>query len=141
MEQLLTEALDAGFLGMSAQQLLFDKLDGELCRSRTLPSTYAGGAEMRGLRRILRRRGRALQAGPDASHPHTIVIEALRSIGLLGRSPLKTSLLSAADIKAIPFVIHLMRGLARGGQPARRPTSAGSTCRCRSRCTPTASTW
>jgi N-acyl-D-aspartate/D-glutamate deacylase len=112
MEQLLTEALDAGFLGMSAQQLLFDKLDGELCRSRTLPSTYAGGAEMRGLRRILRRRGRALQAGPDASHPHTIVIEALRSIGLLGRSPLKTSLLSAADIKAIPFVIHLMRGLA-----------------------------
>ncbi|WP_104108160.1 amidohydrolase family protein [Nocardioides sp. 616] len=112
MQQMLTDALDAGFLGMSAQQLLFDKLDGEVCRSRTLPSTYAGGAEMRGLRRILRRRGRALQAGPDATHPHTIVLEALRSIGLPGRAALKTSLLSAADIKAIPFVIHLMRGLA-----------------------------
>src|SRR6478735_12366941 len=67
MERMLTEALDAGFVGMSAQQLLFDKLDGDLCRSRTLPSTYAKGKEMRGLRSILRRRRRALQAGPDAS--------------------------------------------------------------------------
>ena len=112
MERMLTEALDAGFVGMSAQQLLFDKLDGDLCRSRTLPSTYAKWREMRGLRAILRRRRRALQAGPDASHPHTIVTQALGSIGL-GGPALRTSLLSAADIKAIPFVIHLMRPLAR----------------------------
>ena len=41
MEQMLAEALRAGFVGMSSQQLLFDKLDGDTCRSRTLPSTYA----------------------------------------------------------------------------------------------------
>ena len=63
---------------------------------------------------------RALQAGPDASHPHTIVTQALGSIGWFGKPALRTSLLSAADIKAIPFVIHLMRPLARGRQPARR---------------------
>jgi N-acyl-D-aspartate/D-glutamate deacylase len=112
MEQMLDEALDAGFVGMSAQQLLFDKLDGDLCRSRTLPSTYAKGKEMRGLRSILRRRRRALQAGPDASHPHTIVTQSMGSIGWFGKPALRTSLLSAADIKAIPFVIHLMRPLA-----------------------------
>ena len=112
MERWLAEALDAGFVGMSAQQLLFDKLDGDLCRSRTLPSTYAKSREMRRLRRILRDRGRVLQAGPDASHPHTILTQALASIGGPTRRPLKTSLLSAADIKAIPFVIHLMRALA-----------------------------
>ncbi|KQW53492.1 hypothetical protein ASC77_04210 [Nocardioides sp. Root1257] len=112
MESMLDEALDAGFVGMSAQQLLFDKIDGDLCRSRTLPSTYAKTKEMRGLRSILRRRRRALQAGPDASHPHTILTQALGSIGLLGRPALRTSLLSAADIKAIPFVIHLMRPVA-----------------------------
>lgn len=111
MERMLTDALDAGFVGMSAQQLLFDKLDGDLCRSRTLPSTYAAGREMRGLRRILRRRGRALQAGPDVGRPQTVVTQAFGSLGLFGR-PLKTSLLSAADIKAIPFVIYLLRGLA-----------------------------
>lgn len=115
METMLTEALDAGFVGMSAQQLLFDKLDGDTCRSRTLPSTYAKWREMRRLRAILRGRGRALQAGPDATHPHTIVTQAVGSIGVpfIGRGkPLKTSLLSAADIKAIPFIIHLMRALA-----------------------------
>lgn len=112
MEDMLTEALDAGFVGMSAQQLLFDKLDGDVCRSRTLPSTYAKWREMRGLRKILRSRERALQAGPDASHPHTIVTQALGSIGFGRTKPLKTSLLSAADIKAIPFIIHLMRLLA-----------------------------
>ncbi|MGY2704184.1 N-acyl-D-amino-acid deacylase family protein [Nocardioides sp. HB32] len=113
MERMLAEALDAGFVGMSAQQLLFDKIDGDLCRSRTLPLTYAKGKEMRGLRSILRRRRRALQAGPDASHPHTIITQAVGSIGWFGRPALRTSLLSAADIKAIPFVIHLMRPLAR----------------------------
>lgn len=112
MEEMLTEALEAGFVGMSAQQLLFDKLDGDLCRSRTLPSTYAKGREMRRLRRILRDRGRALQAGPDVGRPHTVLSQAFGSIGLGRRAPLKTSLLSAADIKAIPFVIHLLRGLA-----------------------------
>ena len=112
MERMLNEALDAGFVGMSAQQLLFDKLDGDLCRSRTLPSTYAKGKEMRGLRSILRRRRRALQAGPDASHPHTIGVQALGSIGWFGKPALRTSLLSAADIKAIAFVIHLMRPIA-----------------------------
>jgi N-acyl-D-aspartate/D-glutamate deacylase len=111
LERWLAEALDAGFVGMSAQQLLFDKLDGDLCRSRTLPSTFAKSREMRGLRRILRNRGRVLQAGPDASHPHTILVQALHSIGAW-RRPLKTSLLSAADLKAMPFIIYLMRGLA-----------------------------
>ena len=113
MEAMLAEALDAGFVGMSAQQLLFDKLDGDLCRSRTLPSTYTRGREMRGLRGILRRRGRALQAGPDASHPHTIVTQALGSIGLF-RRPLKTSLLSAADVKSNPYAIWAMGPVARG---------------------------
>jgi N-acyl-D-aspartate/D-glutamate deacylase len=31
MERMLSEALRAGFVGMSSQQLLFDKLDGDVC--------------------------------------------------------------------------------------------------------------
>ncbi|MET0698166.1 MAG: hypothetical protein ABWY93_00765, partial [Mycobacterium sp.] len=65
MERWLTDAMDAGFLGMSSMQLLFDKLDGEVCRSRTLPSTYAKPRELRRLKSILRSRGRVLQSGPD----------------------------------------------------------------------------
>ena len=112
MESMLTEALDAGFLGMSSQQLLFDKLDGDVCRSRTLPSTYAKGREQRRLSSILRARERVLQSGPDITHPQSLVTQAVNSLGI-GRPQLKTSLLSAADIKAIPAVIHAMGPLAR----------------------------
>lgn len=111
MENMLSEALDAGFVGMSAQQLLFDKIDGETCRSRTLPSTYASARERRRLNAILRRRGRVLQAGPDPTNPRSIGGFALGSAAV-GRRKLKTSLLSAADIKSNPFVIHLMRPIS-----------------------------
>ncbi|HWJ09613.1 MAG TPA: amidohydrolase family protein [Nocardioides sp.] len=113
MEADLVDALDEGFVGMSSQELLFDKLDGETCRSRTLPSTYAKGRERRRLNRVLRARGRALQGGPDVSHPQSLVRMAFASAGW-GRKPaLKVSLLSAADIKAIPMVARLFPLLAR----------------------------
>ncbi|WP_063024445.1 N-acyl-D-amino-acid deacylase family protein [Nocardia niwae] len=112
MEAKLTEALDAGFVGMSSQQLLFDKLDGEVCRSRTLPSTYATTRERHRLNTVLRRRGGALQGGPDVSRPHSLITMAAASVGLF-RRPLKVSLLSAADIKAIPGVVHVFPLIAR----------------------------
>ncbi|MGF6883542.1 N-acyl-D-aspartate/D-glutamate deacylase [Nocardia sp. GAS34] len=112
MERNLTEALDAGFVGMSSQQLLFDKLDGQLCRSRTLPSTYATTRERRRLNAILRRRYRALQGGPDVARPQSLVAMAASTLGI-GRRPLKVSLLSAADIKAIPAVAHIFPAIAR----------------------------
>jgi len=112
MEQLLAEALRAGFVGMSSQQLLFDKLDGDTCRSRTLPSTYAKPRELRRLKSLLRRSGRVLQAGPDIQNPLNIVSQAAQSLGIV-RRPLKTSLLSAADIKANPWLIATMGPAAR----------------------------
>ena len=112
MEQMLAEALRAGFVGMSSQQLLFDKLDGDTCRSRTLPSTYAKPRELRRLKSMLRRSGRVLQAGPDIQNPFNIVSQALQSLGI-GRSQLKTTLLSAADIKANPLLIATMGPAAR----------------------------
>jgi N-acyl-D-aspartate/D-glutamate deacylase len=112
MEEMLAEALRAGFVGMSSQQLLFDKLDGETCRSRTLPSTYAKPRELRRLKSMLRRSGRVLQAGPDIENPLNIGSQVVQSPGVF-RRPLKTSLLSAADIKANPWLIAVMGPAAR----------------------------
>lgn len=111
MEAMLEQALDAGFIGMSSQQLLFDRIDGDVCRSRTLPSTYAKARELRRLKSLLRRRDRALQSGPDISHPHNIVSQALQSVGF-GRPRLKTSLLAAADMKSAPGSMWLTVALA-----------------------------
>ncbi|ORA58254.1 N-acyl-D-amino-acid deacylase family protein [Mycobacteroides franklinii] len=112
MDRWLTEALDAGFVGMSSQQLLFDKLDGEICRSRTLPSTYAKPCELRKLKAQLRQRNRALQSGPDIENPLNVLSQAVQSLGIV-RKRLSTSLLSAADIKANPYAIRAMGPLAR----------------------------
>ncbi|WP_207840593.1 N-acyl-D-amino-acid deacylase family protein [Williamsia soli] len=112
MERMLNKALDAGFVGLSSQQLLFDKLDGVVCRSRTLPSTYAKRRELRRLNAILRRRKRVLQSGPDISRPLNVLSQLFTSLGV-GRPQLKTSLLSAADIKARPEVVHAMGPMAR----------------------------
>ena len=111
MERWLADALDAGFVGLSSQQLLFDKLDGETCRSRTLPSTYARARELRRLKNLVRRAGRVLQSGPDITHPWNVVSQALQSLGI-GRPQLRTSLLSAADIKANPQAVRIMGPLA-----------------------------
>ena len=112
MERMLAEALDAGFLGMSSQQLLFDKIDGATCRSRTLPSTYAKPRELRRLKTLLRKRGRVLQSGPDITNPLNLVSQVAQSLPVL-RDKLKTSLLSAADIKANPFAIAALGPVAR----------------------------
>ncbi|MGB3605390.1 N-acyl-D-amino-acid deacylase family protein [Gordonia sp. (in: high G+C Gram-positive bacteria)] len=112
IEKHLEDALDAGFVGMSSQQLLFDKLDGEVCRSRTLPSTYAKPKERSRLNTILRKRGRALQGGPDVGRPQSMVAMTLSTIGLF-RPNLKVSLLSAADVKAIPGIAKLFPLMAR----------------------------
>jgi N-acyl-D-aspartate/D-glutamate deacylase len=112
MERMLAEALKAGFVGMSSQQLLFDKLDGDACRSRTLPSTFAKPRELRRLKALLRRSDRILQSGPDIQNPLNVGSQVAQSLGIF-RKPLKTSLLSAADIKANPYAIWLMGPLAR----------------------------
>jgi hypothetical protein len=62
-----------------------------------------------------------------------------QSLGLF-RNPLKTSLLSAADVKANPYAILGMGPVARL-ITASVATSAGNIYRCRSRCTRTGSTW
>ena len=97
---------------MSAQELLFDKLDGETCRSRTLPSTYASGRERRRLNALLRERGRVLQGGPDITSVRSIASMTLGTLPLGRRHKLKTSLLSAADIKANPALVQIMNPIA-----------------------------
>ncbi|OBJ58253.1 amidohydrolase family protein [Mycobacterium sp. 1423905.2] len=111
MEQLLVEALDAGFVGMSTNQLRFDKLDGQICRSRTLPSTYAKWRENRRLKRLVRARGRVLQSAPDIGMPVNLVSQAFQSVGVV-RKPLKTTLLAAADAKSNPLAPYILKGLA-----------------------------
>ena len=111
MEQVLIDALDAGFIGMSTSQLQFDKIGGEVCRSRTLPSTFASFRERHRLNKILRHRGGVLQAAADVVSPKSILSFLFGSAGP-GRA-LKTSVLSAADSKVNKAAVHVAGPVAR----------------------------
>ncbi|UYP18580.1 amidohydrolase family protein [Rhodococcus sp. Z13] len=105
------DALDAGFLGVSTMTNPWDKMDGDRYRSRTLPSTHASWSEFRRLHRILRRRGRVLQAVPNLNTKYDVAFFALASTGI-GRKPMKASVLAAADTKAERWVNRIFGPIA-----------------------------
>lgn len=107
MTTLLESAVDAGFLGLSSMTNKLDKIDGDEYRSRSLPSTYTRGKEVRALNKVLRKRGRVLQSAPTVSLNPNIAKFFFASAGI-GRPELRTTLLSAADSKAYPPLVWFM---------------------------------
>jgi N-acyl-D-aspartate/D-glutamate deacylase len=112
MEGWLAQALDCGYLGMSISTLPWDKMDGDEFRSRPMPSVFARWSEYRRLAKMLRRRGRVLQAVPNISTKVNFPLFLLLSAGLL-RKPLKTTLISMMDIKADRLAFRIAGALAR----------------------------
>jgi N-acyl-D-aspartate/D-glutamate deacylase len=113
MTSLLEGALEAGFVGLSTMTNPWDKLDGDRYRSKPLPSTFATWGEYRRLNEVLRRAGRVLQSAPNLTTPVNTLLFFAASAGALLRRPLKTSLLTAADSKAAPFLVGLVTAATR----------------------------
>lgn len=99
MRHMLTDALDAGFLGLSTIRSSFSKLEGVRFPARQLPSTYATWREYRALNDILRQRGRIHQSTPNLTSRLEIARYFAQSAGRL-RKPLKTTLIAGMDVKA-----------------------------------------
>jgi N-acyl-D-aspartate/D-glutamate deacylase len=112
MHAMLEAALDEGFLGLSTMTNPWDKLDGDRFRSRQLPSSYARWREFWSFNRILRRRGRVLQSIPNLNTKLNVLLFLAGSTGL-GRKPLKSSILSAADPKSDPWLWRIFGPLAQ----------------------------
>lgn len=110
MEAMLEEALDEGFLGLSTMTTKLDRIDGDRAWAKPLPSTFARWTEYRRLNRILRRRGGILQSAPDAVGKINVFAFLWESIGWFRRA-LKTTLLTALDLKAQPY-LHVITPLA-----------------------------
>src|SRR5690606_15337149 len=108
MAAILDGALDAGFLGLSATTNWIDKLDGDLYRSRSLPSTFVKGRECRALNTVLRARDRILQSTPQISLTPNLPKFFLAASGRFRKKRLKVSLLAAADSKAYPPIVYFM---------------------------------
>lgn len=104
MEQMLVDALDAGFMGFSSMTNPWDKVGGDRFRSRRLPSTYATWNEYGRFHRLLRKRGRILQSAPNITTKVNAFLFLASSAGFGVRPPLKTTLITAADTKSNPLL-------------------------------------
>lgn len=112
MQGLVSEALDAGYLGLSIMTLRWDKMDGDRFRSRPLPSTYATWGEYWALLHDVRRRGRIFQAVPDVTTKLDAALFYWTSLGLTKR-PLKTTIISLMDPRSDPYIAPLVGSAAR----------------------------
>ncbi|WP_410876174.1 N-acyl-D-amino-acid deacylase family protein [Nocardia sp. A7] len=112
MTGMLTEALDAGFLGLSTIRSSFSKLEGSRWPARLLPSTYASWREYATLNEVLRTRGRIHQSTPNLAKRSEMARYFVQSMGRK-RKPLKTTVISAADVKADRSVVRIAIAAAR----------------------------
>src|ERR1700691_1344188 len=120
MQQMLSDALDAGFLGLSTLRSSFSKLEGTRYPARQLPSTYAKWSEFSALNTVLRKRGRVHQSTPNLARQAGGAPSLVESIGRGFRRPLKTTLIAAADVKADRRAAWLTLLAAHLTKPARR---------------------
>lgn len=112
MNDHLEEALDNGFLGMSINTLVWDKMDGSRFRSRPLPSTFAPWSEYKFLNRTLRRRGKVFQGVPNVSTKVNVIMFLLETMGIL-RPALKTTVISLMDVKYDPHLYKVLSLMGR----------------------------
>ena len=116
MARMLEEALDAGYIGLSAQTLPWDKLDGERERSKPLPGVFATWSEIRSLTQILRRRGRVFQGVPNLVTKLNVLLFLWESVGLW-RPKLRTTVISWMDVIAdrkVDGLVRTLLGVFRG---------------------------
>ena len=142
MSRMLVDALDAGFVGLSTIRSSWSKLEGTRYPARQLPSAYASWHEYRALNAILRQWDRVHQSTPNLTRRAEVALYLAQSIGGPWRKPLKTTLISAADVKADRTVARAVtaaatqRSTAIGGPICTRNwwTATAPICKRMKRC-------
>lgn len=112
MNDHLEEALNEGFMGMSINTLVWDKMDGSRFRSRPLPSTFAPWSEYQFLNKTLRRRGKIFQGVPNVSTKINLLMFLWEAFGVFAK-PLKTTIISMMDVKYDPGLYKLLGVIGR----------------------------
>lgn len=112
MADMLNEALDEGFLGLSTMDSPWDKMDGDRYWSDKTPSYYASWKERKNLVEVLRKRDAILQGAPNLVTRINAVRYMLASIGLF-RKPLKTTMIALMDLIGDRYIFPLVTFASR----------------------------
>jgi N-acyl-D-aspartate/D-glutamate deacylase len=97
MLQMLNDALDEGFIGLSTMDNPWDKMDGDRYWSHKTPSFYSSWKERKSLIELLRKRDAILQGAPNLVTRVNAFNYMFASIGIF-RKPLKTTMIAMMDL-------------------------------------------
>ncbi len=113
MKQLLRDAMDQGYLGLSLDSLAFHYLAIDPNKDKRIPTQVANREEIFPLMEILRERDRVMQTTPDNDDTMNSIKRLFWTSGRLYKKPLRVSALVAIDFNPVPKVYKAMLGLAR----------------------------
>jgi len=112
MQEILEDALEVGFVGISMQHNPWDKMDGRHW-SKLLPAAYAKRKERKALVDVVRKRGAHLQGVPNLVNRVGALWYLGQSSGFFWRKPLKTSMVAIMNLKGDPYIRPIISGLTR----------------------------
>lgn len=104
MVDLLEQALNEGFLGLSTMDNPWDKMDGKRYWSNKTPSYYSPWGERKRLFKLLRERDAILQGAPNLVTRVNAIRYMFLSAGW-GRKPLKTTLIAMIDLIGDRYIL------------------------------------
>jgi len=112
MEDLLRQAMDQGYLGMSTDGLPFHYLANAPHTDKRIPTQFASFAEMKRLLKVVRDRDRVWQTTPILENRAKAFLYFLLTSGRLFGKTLKTSALSAVRFVLAPDASRAFLGFA-----------------------------
>ena len=112
MEQLLEDAMEQGYLGMSTDGLPFHYLANAPNTDKRIPTQFASFGELKRLLRVVRNRDRVWQTTPIIEKRAKAALYFLLTSGRLFGRTLKTSALSAMDFVLMPKGYRAFLGFA-----------------------------
>lgn len=113
MQGIISEAVDAGYVGMSTDALPFHYLANDPNREKTIPTQFADYSELKALTKVLREKDAVWQATPAKDQPLKILQTFLLSSARLHGKALKTTVVAALDVHANRQIVKQGRLLAR----------------------------
>lgn len=113
MLQMLNDALDEGFIGLSTMDNPWDKMDGDRYWSHKTPSFYSSWKERKSLIELLRKRDAILQGAPNLVTRVNAFNYMLSSTGIF-RKPLKTTMIAMMDLIGDRYVYPIIARASTG---------------------------
>jgi len=112
MQSILSDALDAGFVGLSTDGLPFHYLANKPNTHKTIPTQFAPYSELKALTQVVREKNGVWQATPPKDSPIDTIKNFLLTSAKLHSKALTTTVVAALDVQANRNIVKLAKTLA-----------------------------